>query len=92
MSTDPPIGTESTRMDWRPVWYGSLDSGVADKMSSSSDRGSNSRVLVKVESPVGKSKEKSSSPSASWKAKVDFFSPEIRGKEHFANFFHKDQS
>ncbi|GBN71597.1 hypothetical protein AVEN_5816-1 [Araneus ventricosus] len=43
MSTDPPTGTESTRMDWRLVWCGSLESGVPEKMSSLSDRGSKSR-------------------------------------------------
>ncbi|GBN90105.1 hypothetical protein AVEN_15471-1 [Araneus ventricosus] len=43
MSTDPPIGTESTRMDCRLVWCGSLESAMPDKMSSSSDRGSKSR-------------------------------------------------
>ncbi|GBN24782.1 hypothetical protein AVEN_11514-1 [Araneus ventricosus] len=43
MSNDPPIMTEFTRMDWRLEWCGSLDSGVPDKMSSLSDRGSKSR-------------------------------------------------
>ncbi|GBN94719.1 hypothetical protein AVEN_99558-1 [Araneus ventricosus] len=43
MSPDPPIGTESTRMDRRLVWCGSLESEMPDKVSSLSDRGSKSR-------------------------------------------------